>query len=305
MEKSKKILKIVAVLLISLVVYRLLEHDQYVKLLDAIKDHDNQKVERILKWNWFDLDKQSGHFPWAWLSGFDEHNSPLELACREGNNQVAKMLIDKGADVSIQHEGSYSLLYLTMTYTELDDYELIKILIEHGAEPKGAPKNDYKSSLETCANMSCGDKTNADGILHYNQNKAIMIFDIYRYLQKSINKEDNVFVQDTGITPLHSAVGSQNLVLIEYLIDEGEYHVNDRDKDGQTSIFFLLYAIEENGRYDKKWKRQTLDLLIRYGADPTIEDNQGKTVYDCAVENGDDYLAGLLKQYMEKRDQNE
>ena len=102
-------------------------------------------------------------------------------------------------------------------------------------------------------------------------------------------------------TPLHRAVMYQNLELIQYILDEEKYDINDRDESGQTCLFSLV-PVEYPDSYDQTWKRETLNLLIRYGADANIKDTDGKTVYDYAVEAHDDYLAGLLKQYMEKRD---
>ncbi len=318
MEKSKKILKIVVVLLISLVVYRILEHDQYVKLLDAIKEHDNQKVERILRWNYFDLDKQSGHFPWAWLPESDDCYSPLETACKYGNYKAAKMLIKKGADAGRVQEEHFSLLYLSMESTESDDFNLIKLLVQNGADPNGAPDDDHdgSSSLENCARMDCGDYYYNNYLsttgsweeelkkryeANYDEKKAVMITNIYHYLDERIQNYNNPEEQITGATPMHWAANFQNMALIQYLIDQGRYRVNDKDHDGQTCLHYLV-RFEKPNEYNKKWKEDTLVLLINNGADPTIKDKEGKTPYDYAVENKDDYLAGLLKPYMKNSD---
>ena len=317
-EKRKKTVKIVTILLIGIVVYKALEHNQYVKLLDAIKDHDNQKVERILRWNYFDLDKQSGHFPWRWLSEFDDCNSPLEMACKSGNGAAVKMLIDKGAYAGIVHAGDFSPMYYTLLYTEEDDFEIIKLLVENGADPNGAPDDDHdgQSSLESCAGMRCyvdtreqnkGEDVESESINHYDPHTAKMILFIYQYLKKRIDKEYNPEYERWGYSPLSSAVNAQNLELITYLLKEGKYKVNDKDKEGQTCIYSLVTMMDELGEeelleYDQEWKKETLELLMANGADLNVRDDLHRTPYDYAVVKRDMYLASLLKQCMEEKD---
>ncbi len=293
-------------------------HHNYVLLIDAIGTNRNERVEALLKRPYFDINRPSGHLPWIWLPDMEDTVSPLEQACRCGNYKAAKMLIARGADADQVNNEHCSLLYLTMEYTEPDDYEMVKLLIKNGADPNGAPdeKNDGMDSLSACAGMDCGDyyynwylvpyqRLRFDrtriASAHYDKQKAKMIVKIYRFLEKKVNHKNEFSDEQSLFTPLHRAVMYQNLELIQYILDKGKYDINDRDESGQTCLFSLV-SVEYPDLYDQTWKRETLDLLMRYGADVNIKDTDGKTVYDYAVEAHDDYLAGLLKPYMKNSD---
>lgn len=311
-KKTKKTIIIIICFLVGVIMILTIQDRCYVKMIDAINVHDNEKVEKLLKYPFFNLNKASGHVPYKWISGLDAENTPLEMACKCGNYEAAELLIDKGADASLVRDGNFSPLYLTMEYTDKDDYKLVKLLVENGADPNGAPgaTNDGDCSIIKCAGMSCknidyngyitkdSDRIDKETLLssEYDGKKAEMIVKIYQYLEDRINT--NAIILDHGITPLHIASGTQNLELIQYLINEGEYEINSIDDWGETPLFSIVET--ESNQYNHSWKRNTLELLLNNGADPYAENNEGKTVYDYAVEYGDDYLAKLLEPYSRK-----
>ncbi len=314
-NRKRKLKSVVIGIILFFAVLLLWVHHNYVSLIDAIGANNNEKVETLLRRPYFDIDHPSGHVPWIWLPDMGETVSPLEEACRCENYKAAKMLIERGADASWVNYEHFSLLYLTMEYTEPDDYKMIKLLVENGADPNGAPdeKNDGMDSLSTCAKMDCSDyyynphaaqykQIKEDTIkaasAHYDQQNAKMIVKIYRYLEDKSTHENGLVKEQFSFTPLHIAVIHQNLELIQYLLDEGKYDINDKDEDGQTCMFSLV-PVEFPDTYDRTWKKESFNLLLRYGADVNIKDNDGKTVYDYAVEAHDDYIAGLLKPYMD------
>ena len=163
MNKIKKPIKVIIMIFVSIIMIFLIvwiiKDYSYVMLLDAIQNRQNKKVAMLLKLPFSSLDKTSGHFPVRYFAESEENNSPLETACKYGNYKAAKMLIEKGADASRVQEEHFSLLYLSMESTESDDFNLIKLLVQNGADPDGAPDDDHdgNSSLEHCARMDCGD----------------------------------------------------------------------------------------------------------------------------------------------------
>ena len=286
----------------------------YVLLLGSIRSKNNRLVKALLWIPFPSLNVVSGPLPFGFvLSNDGWATTPLEMACTYGNYDAAKLLIERGAEAGSVREYDFSLLYLAMESTEKDDYKLIKMLVDNGADPNGKPENDDFSSLENCSRMDCGDyyynnylevpgpwKEELYRRQHskYDIEKAQMIKDIYAFLNSKIKEKNNYYEQESGTTPLHWAVNAQNLSLIDYLLKHTNYEINEQDSDGQTCLHFLI-CFEKAGTYDKKWKKDTLELLIKNGADLTIKDNEGKTAYDYAVEIKDDYFAGLLKSYME------
>ena len=312
-KKTKKTIIIIICFLVGVIMILTIQDRCYVKMIDAINVHDNEKVEKLLKYPFFNLNKASGHVPYKWISGLDAENTPLEMACKCGNYEAAELLIDKGADASLVRDGNFSPLYLTMEYTDKDDYKLVKLLVENGADPNGAPdeNNDGECSLIKCAGMDCSNY-DFNGFTHkdtgqdydkesacsakYDEKKAKMIVQIFKYLEKETRTEDISLFE--GENPLRIAVGTQNLELIEYFLKEKKCDINLRDKWSRTCIFSLRER--SNHIYDHAWKRHTLELLLNNGADVSLKDDEGKTVYDYAVEYGDDYLAKLLEPYSRK-----
>ena len=90
-----------------------------------------------------------------------------------------------------------------------------------------------------------------------------------------------------GAKSLLGVAASNNQTLCcQYLLDNGYCDVNEIiDESGKTS---LIIAAKEGSHGAYK-------LLLEYGADKSIKDNEGKTAYDYAVENGNTEIAELLK----------
>ncbi|CAG5106889.1 Oidioi.mRNA.OKI2018_I69.chr1.g3045.t1.cds [Oikopleura dioica] len=77
-------------------------------------------------------------------------------------------------------------------------------------------------------------------------------------------------VDDAKRTALHWAVDRENTDVVEYLLGKAEYNetlVNATDEDGCTALHYAATSESE----------QILRILVKYGADPTIEDNFGET----------------------------
>lgn len=285
----KAIITVFALMLV-LLGFMIWQHRSYVRLISAVEKNDNVRVEQLLKRPYRSLDRQSGPFPWIYLTKGGGACSPLEAACENGNYEAAKMLIDRGADASVVHEGCFSLLYLSMQSTEMDDYKLVRLLVENGADPYGAPSqhNDDESSLSVCAGMHCyGDNSS------YDENRAEMILKIYKYLESKCGVKE--IKMDSGWPPLKSAVATNNLPLVKYLIDQGEYDTNQQDDYGETCVFGVGGG--ELGKNDKI-RTQIFYVLMENGADVYIKNKEGKTVYDCAKEANDTYLMKLLGPYI-------
>lgn len=82
-----------------------------------------------------------------------------------------------------------------------------------------------------------------------------------------INKRD-----DWGDTPLHLAINLELIEIIELLINKGA-DVNKVDYYGKTPIRWL-----------SSHNKNIVKMLLEYGTDPNIKDNDGRTVLDDAYE---------------------
>ena len=87
---------------------------------------------------------------------------------------------------------------------------------------------------------------------------------------------------------MHLAVNYEKLDIIELLLIEGA-GVNMVNADGEPPIFMI-------SSQDKK----PFKILLEYGADPNIKNNNGRTVLDKAYEENTVDVVVLLKSYAAK-----
>lgn len=82
-----------------------------------------------------------------------------------------------------------------------------------------------------------------------------------------INQKD-----DFGRPPLHVAVNMGNIEMIELLLVKGA-NINSVDEKGDSPLFKIT---TDDG--------QIISLLLGYGANPNIENKDGRTILDKAYE---------------------
>ena len=222
--------------------------------------------------------------------------TPLEVACENNDYKIAKLLIEKGADASLIRDGYFSPVYLCLETYHPDDLEMLKLLIENGADPSGIEDEEdiLNHSLLNVAWMDTS-KTSSDNYRKYDEAKAKDILEIYQYLEEKISNADSV-VSDLFETPLMFATVKQNILLMEHLMENSPECVDKCSLSGENALFYLL---PEEGAYDKQWKKETLDLLCKYSIDMNKRNSKGYTACRYAQEEGDDFLANLLKERME------
>jgi ankyrin repeat protein len=97
-----------------------------------------------------------------------------------------------------------------------------------------------------------------------------------------------------GFTPLHSAVatdaGSVDVEIVRLLLDKGG-DPNAQAQSGSTPLHTVGFTGD----------RESLDLLLKHGADRAIKNNDGKTAADIARERGHQEIADLLVSRAVKR----
>ena len=175
------------------------------------------------------------------------------------NYDIAKYLIENGADVNIQDEEGQTRLYYAIIY---EYYDIAKLLIENGAD----------------VNIQDEEEQTVLFILN-NDN-----YDIAKLLIE--NGADVNHQNKYGETSLSYAVFTKSIKILNLLIENGA-DVNIKDEDGKTCLY---YPINNNNINMAK-------ILIKKGADVNIQDKEGKTPlfytynYDIAkllIENGAD-----------------
>ena len=207
----------------------------------------------------------------------------LITACKEGNAEIVSLLLERGTKVAPKDNLGSSLIVKTVQHFHNDDPEILKMLVEAGAD---VTEQDGSDPVMICAS-NFPEEYNRDrspvysGI--YDEEIAKAITSMVGYL---VENGANT-VDDIGITVLHRAAEANNIELIKYSVEVLGVSVNYKNIHGQTPLFYIY----GNSEYCDK----TVELLIDYGADLSVVDDSGKNAYDRAVELGYERLAELLK----------
>ena len=102
------------------------------KLIDAIEENDVAKVEKLVKSPFGSVNSLPRN---AFLARLVEISveTPLQVACHEGNYEIIKLLVDNGADVN--KTGSYKISPLQSAAGAKEErLRIVKLLVENGAD---------------------------------------------------------------------------------------------------------------------------------------------------------------------------
>lgn len=180
----------------------------------------------------------------------------LHYAAEKGKYNIAKALIEKGADVNIKDNIDWTPLHHAASNGKA---AVAKLLIEHGANVNA------KGGIEVVS----GRKRNETPLHEASRYNHIEIVKVLVEHGANINEKNF-----EKITPLHEAVKHyESEKMVEYLISKGaEINAICKDSDCPTPFF---YGVPYHNL-------KTLELLIKNGADLKIKNKQGLNVLEWA-----------------------
>lgn len=181
-------------------------------------------------------------------------NKYLLTAAQYGNAALAKLVIDRGADVNVRGEFGKTPLHFA---SQRGDAETVDVLLAAGADPNS------RSVLKRIP-------------LHYAKGRQVVA--------KLVEAGAEIEVRDhEGITPLCSVFDTEAM---EELIKRGA-SVNNKDcTRGWTALFWASSGSPVH--------LDRVKLVLRQGVDMNIRDRKGNTLLDYAVADGHNDLAMLL-----------
>jgi len=272
------------------------------ELTDAAQLGDLALVEQALQ-NGADVNDNSGRGA----------QTPLHKAAIGGHVDVARVLLDAGADIRATDFSGYTPLHRACDNGHLD---VVRVLLEAGADGHAADNdtdNDEKED-STPLHRAC-DNGHLDVVrvlfeagadLHAADNwrrtplhVACMSgqFDVVRFLLDAGALADLNAVDNCGWTPLHLAsggegVGQRHLDVVKMLLDEGA-HLEARVSNGyRVSIGYTpLMEASETGQ------GEIVQELIDRGANIFATAANRETVFDLARE---DAVNCLIEAYAAK-----
>ncbi|MGX9891852.1 ankyrin repeat domain-containing protein [Wolbachia endosymbiont of Protocalliphora sialia] len=233
-----------------------------------------------------------------------DHNgqTPLHYSIRSGNTEVAKYLIDNGANLNIQDNpyrqtAKYAYSKTPLHYAiESGNTEIVKYLIDRGANPN---IQDAYSETPLYSAIYSGNTEIVKYLLDHNadpNSKGFYTFPLLAAIKLGHAEIVKSLVEhgaDLGIkntsaqTLLHYAIELKHTEIAKYLIDRA-IDVDTRDiSSGKSPLHFAMHMKN----------MEVVKYLIEHNADIDIQDSYGLTPLHLAVDLGN---KEIIKHLVEK-----
>ncbi len=204
----------------------------------------------------------------------DTLESPLQVASRKGNIEIAQILLDAGSDVNRKGDRWATPLYLAC---ENRDKKMVELLLAHGANTNIQQCGNHDFALqEACVNgneaiigllLENGAKADLRGGYFDNTLQAACAFgteSITRMLL-SHGADANLSVWNFG-SPLGNACTHGKLEVAKFLVEAGA----DLYATNLVGHSALLMAV-----FSEMSELEVIDYLISLGVDPSHGDKRG------------------------------
>lgn len=236
---------------------------------EAVKAQDYKKLETICS---FPIRNLDGIIASDFFRAIVEEQvlyTPLELACETHDLKAAKILLKYGANPNYKHFFDTNRCTSLEMAISFGDLKMVELLVDAGA-------NVRETAL-------CG----VDALIRYGSRTKISMDDfkkLYFYLnEKGAQLETNDLIDAVGL--------GADIEVLQWLIIDNGISIDSQNEKGQT--FLHLCCLSGIVKTDVK------ELFVLYcldnKADLKIEDANGKTAFDYAVEQEPETFAELLK----------
>ena len=233
-----------------------------------------------------------------------EFSMPLAKAVQADNLEIAKFLLEQGADKTINHSDTE---FQTAIF-KASSAKMAQLLIANGANVSDRDKKGLSVLLHAVANYLDFDLLkvllqNGADINAQDKSGTTALLQAVRYPYERDDKNCVQFLLENGAnanvannqgeTPLLVA---EKLEVLQALLAHGA-DVNAQNEDGQTALIHIARIYDPKGE-KTKW-------LLEHGADVNIRDKKGKTALGYATANSAGWYSKerveILKQYGAKK----
>ena len=270
-KKKLRLFCIIGLVLLVCIVWFSNKKFQTQKLFDAVERHDLFAAqEAINRGAWIDRTEYPS------LGIIEEvvviNLTPLETACKSGDEEMVELLLKNGANVNTKNKHSYSRPLLNALHgTKSNRFSLAMYLIEQGADIHDSKQAVFLGEDLIYISQADDTKTIQDG------------FALFKYLMEH---EATIAFQFASQHMLTFAAKCGNNEVISYLIKGNYYDIDTYDPLQNTA---LIAATKNN-------QVETVVLLLELGADTLLTDKNGKTAMDYAVDQQNARILTLLAE---------
>lgn len=213
---------------------------------------------------------------------------PVFVCIQEANVQELERILQEDASVvQSRLESMTPLLHVVNMLTEQQHsnecYEMMKLLLEHGAAANDAPTAERHGHLniqedpgDASLHRICMALKN-DFCRENLYNAALLLKQQY-----------HATVSPCTQLLLHDAARRNQLEFVTFLIQELDVNINIQGRQGMTALQFAA----------RSGKLEMVELLLNQeGIDVSIQDDRGQTALDAARVNNKDDIVALFEQY--------
>jgi hypothetical protein len=253
-----------AIIILCIALSPVYEPIRAMMLNDAIREGDISAVRTVLFW--------PGDNEGAAIQG-DYSLSLPPLARASGphaNLEIAELLIDKGASVNPQDVSDVPPLHAVCQYNPPEAIEIARLLIERGADI------DQVYALNVPILQIYWEQEDAESMDRAYELFMLLVdagasFDEYKSYMKG--------------AALYLYARGGHLPILEYLISEKNFDVNQRDRLGRLALFGAV----EGGNED------IVEYLLKNGADVTVTNYRDQTPLEYARSMGQTEIAAQIQ----------
>ncbi|RYO90536.1 hypothetical protein DL766_001114 [Monosporascus sp. MC13-8B] len=195
----------------------------------------------------------------------------LDVAARNGDVAVVKLLLDKGTDPNVANNDGWTPLNLAAKNGHDEAVRLlldknadaiVKLFLDNGIDTNVANNKGWTPLYLTIINV------------HVEVVKLLL----------NRNADANIATRN-GWTPLHVAVSNGHVEVVKLLL-QGSANVDQQDaRYGQTALIYAARGVHQ----------AVVELLLEYAANPNLSDNIGRTPLSFAAQHGNkEALIALL-----------
>jgi ankyrin repeat protein len=204
---------------------------------------------------------------------------PLSAACRNGNIEITKLLLDSGANPTLSDSKGSTPLHEACSYGWIS---IAKLLLDFCSTKNNTLKNNANNN----ASNNNHNKINLLLKLSDNHGFTPLHFAVWGenyHCGASYDDDENDDENENGNTTTNN-LSKRKEDMVKLLLDRGA-DIDSQDMDGETALHLALLDMsilkkEEGGNEESSYATSPLvELLLERGANKTICDENGNSFF--------------------------